>query len=143
MPVAGQPLRLDAAFFEGQEQGTARLPVVATIAEAAAAEQFAKLDEAGFHIVAADMAQAELADAGRIDQVTALREMEQPRRGGGVRALAGQFRERTDPQIDPRQQAVDQRRLAHPRLADEYADAIIQRCAQFSHAGAIVGGDFQ
>src|SRR5690606_39324134 len=82
VPVAGQSLRLDAAVRQRLQQGAAGLLVVTAVAEAAAAEQVAELDEAGFHIVAADVRQAELADTGRVDQIAALREMEQPRRGG-------------------------------------------------------------
>src|SRR5690606_8218838 len=109
VPVAGHPLRLNAAFFQRLQTGATRFAVVLAVAEAAVAQQVAELDETGFHLVATDMTQAELTDAGGIDQVTALREMEQPRCGGGVRALAGQFRECADLQVHPRQQTVDQR----------------------------------
>jgi len=52
---------------------------VLAVAKAAVAEQLAKLDEAVFHIAAADMAEAEFADAGRVDQVAAAREVSIPK----------------------------------------------------------------
>ncbi|MNV94612.1 hypothetical protein D3C71_1894270 [compost metagenome] len=58
------------------------------VAEAAGAEQVAELDEAILHVVAADMAKAELANTRRVDQVPAVGEVVQPRRGGGVGTLA-------------------------------------------------------
>lgn len=79
------------------------------IAEAAGAEQVAELDEAIFHVVAADMAKAKLADARRVNQIAAVREVVQPRRGGGVGALARPFRQVADTGARVRQQAVDQR----------------------------------
>lgn len=52
-------------------------------------EQRAELDEAFLDGLSADMAEAKLADAGRVDQLSAIGEVKQACRGGGVRALAG------------------------------------------------------
>ena len=113
------------------------------VAEAAVADQLAELDEAIFHIVTADVAQAKFADTRRVDQVATVGEVVQPRRGGGVRALARPFRQVADTGASVGQQAVDQRRLAHARLADEHADMAIQRLLQALHAIALMGGDLQ
>ena len=75
VPEAVHALRLDAPFLQGLEQRAAGLAVVLAVAKAAVAEQFAELDEAGFHVVAADVYQAEFADAGRVDQLAAVGKM--------------------------------------------------------------------
>ena len=69
--------------------------------------------------------------------------MEQSRGGGRVRTLAGHFRQRADTGVHARQQAVDQRRLAHPGLPDEHADMAVQARLQLIHAGAAMGRDLQ
>ncbi|MNV54540.1 hypothetical protein D3C71_1467370 [compost metagenome] len=58
-------------------------------------------------------------------------------------ALARPLGQITHPAIGVRQQAVDQRRLADARLADEYADVLVQRLLQALHAIALVRGHFQ
>ncbi len=113
------------------------------VAEAAGADQVVELDEARFHIAAADVAEAEFTDAWGVDQLTAAREVEQPCGGGGVGALAGQFRQRAYAGINFRQQAVDQRGLAHAGLADKHADAPVQLLLQLFHAIAVMRRDFQ
>ena len=97
------------AVVAALEVAAAGLAVVLAVAVAAMAEQLAELDEAVFHVAATDMAEAEFADAGRVDQVAAAREVEKARRGGGVGAFAGHLGQRADTGIDARQQAVDQR----------------------------------
>ena len=64
MPVAGHALRLDAAVFQRLEQCAARFAIMLAIAEATVAEQLLEFDEARFHIGAADVAEAEFANAG-------------------------------------------------------------------------------
>src|SRR5690606_154061 len=117
----------------------ARLAVVAAVAEAAAPQQSLEFDEAGLDVVAVDVAEREFANAGRVDQLAAVREVEEPRRGGGVSALAGQLGKLADAGFDARQQAVDQRRLADPGLADEHAGAAIELAAQRGQAIALAG----
>ena len=134
---------LHAAIFQGLEQSAARLAVVFAVAEAAGADQVVELDEARFHIAAADVAQAKFTNTRGVDQLTAAREVEQPRGGGGVGTLAGQFRQRAHACVDFRQQAVDQRRFAHARLADKHTDAPVQLLLQLFHAVAVMRRDFQ
>ena len=88
MSVAGHALRLHATVFHSLQQRTARLAVVLAVAKTAAAEQVLELDEAGLYVIPADMAEAEFANPGRVDQLAATGEVEQPRGGGGVRALS-------------------------------------------------------
>ncbi len=142
-PIAVHPLLLHAAVFQGLEQGAARLAIVFAIAEAAGADQVVEFDKASFHVAAADVAEAEFTDARGVDQLTAAREVEQPRRGSGVGALAGQLRQRAHAGIDFRQQAIDQRGFAHARLADKDADTSVQLLLQLFHAIAVMGRDFQ
>lgn len=85
------------------------------------------------------MPQAELTDAGRVDQVAAAGKMEQSRGGGGMGALAGHRGEVADTGVDTWQQGIHQRRLAHPGLPDEDAHVTVQRAAQFVHRQAIEG----
>ncbi|MNF86040.1 hypothetical protein D3C84_684630 [compost metagenome] len=89
------------------------------------------------------MAQAEFADTRGVDQLTAAGEVEQPRGGGGVGALAGQLGQRADTGFDFRQQAVDQRRLADTGLADEHADASVQLRLQLLHPVTVMRRHFQ
>lgn len=142
-PIAVHPLLLHAAIFQRLEQGATGFAVMFAVAEAAGADQVVELDETGFHVAAADMAEAEFTNARGVDQLTAAREVEQPRGGGGVGALAGQLRQRADTGVDFRQQAVDQRGLAHARLADEHADAPVQLVLQLFHAIAVMSRHFQ
>src|SRR3990167_758122 len=123
--IAVHPLLLDAPLFQGLEQCATVFAVMLAVAKAAVPEQLVKLDKAGLHIVAADMAEAEFANAGGVDQLAAAGEVEQPGGGGGVGACAGLLGERADAGVDARQQAVDQRGFTHPRLADEDADVAI------------------
>ena len=109
MAVAGHALRLNAPVLERLQQCATRLAIMLAVTEAAAAQQVVELDEACLHIITADMAQAELANTGGVDQLAAAGEMEKPCGGGGVCALAGQFRQCADTRIDAGQQAVDQR----------------------------------
>src|SRR5690606_10607128 len=90
----------------------------------------------------ADVHQPKLADTGGVDQLAAVGKVKQPRGGGSVGALAGQLRQGADANVHARQQAVDQRRLAHSGLADKHADVVVQRRLQGLHAVALVGGDF-
>ena len=69
--------------------------------------------------------------------------MEQPRGGGGVRALTGQLRQRPDPQVDLRQQAVDQRGFTHARLPHKHADTAVELLLQLLHAVAVMSRYFQ
>ncbi len=142
-PIAIHPLLLHTPILQRLEQRTARLAVVFAVAEAAGADQVVELDKARFHIAAADVAEAEFADAWGVDQLTATGEVEQPRGGGGVGALAGQFRQRAYAGVDFRQQAVDQRGFAHARLADKHADAPVQLLLQLFHAIAVMRRNFQ
>src|SRR5690606_9932554 len=89
MPVAGHPLRLDATLPQRLQPCAAGFAVVLAVAEAAAPEQVMEFDEAGLHIMAINVTQAELADAGRVDQLAAAGKVKQPGGGGGVGALAG------------------------------------------------------
>ncbi|MNE40887.1 hypothetical protein D3C80_1349340 [compost metagenome] len=66
------------------------------VAEAAGAEQVGELDEAGFDIGAADMAQAEFADTRGVDQFATTGEVVKTGGGSGVGTLAGPFRQITD-----------------------------------------------
>lgn len=87
MPVAGHALRHDAPVLQGLEQGATWFTVVLAVAEAAMPEQVAELDETGLDVVSRHVPQAELTDAGRVDQVAAAGKMEQSRGGGGMGAL--------------------------------------------------------
>ena len=67
-----------------------------------------EFDEARFHVITTDMAEAEFVNTRGVDQVAATGKVEKPCGGGGVRALASQLRQRADTRIDAGQQAVDQ-----------------------------------
>ena len=113
------------------------------VAETATADQIVELDKPGFHIRPAHVAQTKLANTRGVDQLAATREVEQPRRGRGVRALTGNFGQWSDPQVDLGQQAVDQRRLAHARLTHKHTDVPVQLGLQLLHAVAVMCGHFQ
>ncbi|VVO43453.1 hypothetical protein PS720_06159 [Pseudomonas fluorescens] len=113
------------------------------IAEAAGADQVVEFDKARFHVAAADVAEAEFADTRGVDQLTAAGEVEQSRGGGGVSALAGQFRQWAHAGVDFRQQTVDQRGFTHARLADKHADTSVQLLLQLFHAIAVMRRHFQ
>ena len=108
MPVAGHALGLNLTLLKGFEQRAAGFAVMLAVAKTAIAEQVAELDKPSFDIVPTDMAQAELADAGGVDQFAATREMEQACGCGGVCAFAGLLRERSDAGVDAWQEAIDQ-----------------------------------
>ena len=55
---------MQTAVFQGPEQGAAWLTIMFAVAEAALADQFMELDKPSLNIIAADMHQAEFADAG-------------------------------------------------------------------------------
>src|SRR5690606_7222997 len=98
--IAGHALWPNTAFFQGLEQGAARFAVVLAVAEAALPKQIIEFNEPRFHVGAADVAKAKLTDAGRVDQFAAAGKVEQPCGGGGVGALAGHFRQRSDAGVD-------------------------------------------
>ncbi len=99
---------LSTAVFQGLQKRTPGFAIMLAVTEAAAPEQVVEFDEARFHVIAADMAEAEFANAWGVDQLTATGKVEKPCGGGGVRPLAGQLRQRADTRIDAGQQAVDQ-----------------------------------
>src|SRR5690606_39949249 len=61
------------------EQGATRFVLVLAIAETAMAEEWAKLDKAFQQLIGADMSQAEFADAGGVDQISAIRDLKSTR----------------------------------------------------------------
>ncbi len=92
---------MDLAALHGGKQGTARFGAVPTVAEAAATQIVAELDEAIGDLVRIEVGQAEFADSRGIDQLPAAvvlaectvrgcaaREAVEPRRGRGVGSLA-------------------------------------------------------
>ena len=95
------------------------------VAKAAGADQLVELDKARFNVSTTDVAEAEFANPWRVDQFAATRKVKQAGRGGGVRALTAEFRQWSDAQIDARQQAVNQRRLTHPGLANKNTDVAV------------------
>ena len=89
------------------------------------------------------MAQTKFANTRRVDQIAAAWKVEQPRSGGGVRALARDFGQRPHPQIDLGQQAVDQRRFTHARLTHKHADMAVQLRLQLLHTVTVMRRYFQ
>src|SRR5690606_656920 len=89
--------------------------LVFAVAEAAAAEVGPEFYETGQHFGSLHVPQAEFADAGGIDEVAALGEVVEPRRGGGVAALVGGIGKRSFACTGVGQQGIDQRRLAEDR----------------------------
>ena len=86
MAVAGHTHGRYVSALHRLQQRAAGFVQMLAVAKAAKAKQRAKLDKAFKQLVVTDMRQAELADAGRVDQVAAVRKMKQPGRGGGVSA---------------------------------------------------------
>ncbi|NVL31721.1 hypothetical protein F2S71_23830 [Pseudomonas syringae pv. actinidiae] len=58
--IAVHALLLHSTVFQTLEQGTTRFAVVFAVAETARTDQVVELDEAGFDVCPADVAQAEL-----------------------------------------------------------------------------------
>src|SRR5690554_2843225 len=115
---------------------------MAAVAEATAAQVISKLDEAFRHLLLVQVAEAELPDAGGVDQLGGLGVGQgiEPRRGGGVGALARVLRQRADAKFLVGQQAVDQRRLADAALAHEHRGAPGQAGVQGIEALLALGG---
>ncbi|MND50510.1 hypothetical protein D3C80_414800 [compost metagenome] len=89
------------------------------------------------------MTEAELANSGGVDQLTATREVVEARGRGGVGALTGPLGQIAYPGLHLRQQAIDQRRLADPGLADEHTDVSVQLLLQLLHAITVMGRNLQ
>ena len=85
--VTRQPSRGNDAIFDGLLQLAAWLFLMFAIAKTAAAQKGPEFDEAVEQSLWLHMPESEFADAGRVDQVAALRQMKQPRGGRGMAAL--------------------------------------------------------
>src|SRR5690606_9280359 len=106
-PEAVEARCADALFGQSRPQRAAGCAAVLAVAKFAAAEPVAKLDEAALDLGAVQVIEAEFADARRVDQIAAARQMEQSRRGGGVATLGGGGGELADTDVEPRNQRAD------------------------------------
>jgi hypothetical protein len=97
-------------------------PIVAAIAKPAMAEERADLDERVRDCLGIDMREAEHLEPGRIDDpAAAIARGQRIQRGLRRRVPAGgkRFRDRCRFRLRMRRDGVEDRRLAHARLADE------------------------
>src|SRR5690554_2239796 len=116
---------------------------MAAVAEAAREHVRAEFAKALRHLLGRHMPQAKLANTGRVYAVTAEREVIKPRVGGGVAAFLLLFRQSADFDVVIGQKRLNDRRLAHPRLADEDTDTAAQVLAQLCHTRFAASGYLQ
>ena len=113
------------------------------VAKAAGRGVFAELAETCGHLVRLDVPQAEFADAGRVDDgAVVVGQVVEPCRGGGMRTLAGGLGNFADAGLGVGEQGIDQRRLAHARLADEDAGVFLQPGFQIGDAFPVLDAGF-
>ena len=115
-------MRGDLARVDRLPHGATGLAIVAAIAKAAVAQQRTDLDERLRDRLGRDVREAEHLEPGRIDDPAAAVALGQRiERGLRRRVPAGgqRFRDRRRFRLRVRRDGVQDRRLAHPRLADE------------------------
>src|SRR6185369_4800271 len=128
--VGSEPPFVDFAGGDGRAQHAVRLPVVLAVAEAALAEVGAEFAEGVFDFLAVEMAETELLQAGRVDQLAFAIEVVERGVGRGVLAGIEGLRDFAGRGIGFRDQGIDQGRLAHAGLADQHAGYAIEFGAQ-------------
>src|SRR5690606_33272266 len=131
----------DLAVGNGLEDCAARFMAMTAVAKLAVADERLEFYKPLQHFIRLHMPEPEFTNPGRVNQVTAAGKMKQLGIGGGVVALlsVGQL---AHTQVAIRQQRVDQRGLANPRLADKDAGKVSQVAFQFFQAEAGSGRDF-
>ena len=117
--------RVDGAGFERAEQRAARLAVVAAVAEAAAPQVRAELDEGLGEVFRSEVGEPEDLQAGAVDQPAAAglvgghRQAVQASEGRGVLAGVERVRDLAGGGLGLGHDGVGQGRFAHARLAHE------------------------
>jgi hypothetical protein len=130
--VGIQPLEVDFPALDCGRDRAARLAQMSAVVELAIPDERPKFDEAVLEVLRRHMVEPEFLQARRVDEVACCIEVIELCVRRGVASAAerlGQFR---NARRGIRQQAVDDGRFSHSRLADEHADVAgetrTQRC---------------
>lgn len=136
---------VDCLLFQQFQHGAAGLILMQAVPELAAHLCCClEAGEVGGEIHRGDAGEAEIVEAGGVDEFAAALELMQGRDGGGVAAASSCLADLSGLQFDVRQQAVEDGTLAHPRGADEDAAvALAEKLADFLQPLARGGADLE